>query len=177
MSPLYAKFIEYLKPGDIVCDLGCGSGRDSKFFMSKGYTVVPIDGSFEMASLASSYLGKPVHCIKFNELNFHDEFDAIWACSSLLHVPKDELIGIFGKVVMTAKNNAIIYTSFKEGYTERKTEDGRIFSDFISDKLIQFISEFSSLHLVELWASQDVRPSKKSIKWLNVFLRVIKNDC
>ena len=40
MQNLYDKFEIYLKSGDKILDLGCGSGRDSKYFLSKGYDVV-----------------------------------------------------------------------------------------------------------------------------------------
>ena len=33
MSGLYAEFGKYLKPGCKILDLGCGSGRDSKYFL------------------------------------------------------------------------------------------------------------------------------------------------
>jgi len=173
MTPLYSKFIKLLNPGDTICDLGCGSGRDSKFFTSKGYTVVSIDGSLEMTSLASIYLGEPVLCMKFDELEFHDKFDAMWACSSLLHVPKNGLPDIIDKIILSVKNNAVIYICFKEGLSERE-ENGRIFSDFTQDEFLHFLSGFNSLIPIELWPSQDVRNSRKSTTWLNVLLRVTK---
>ena len=173
MTQLHSKFIKLLNPKDTICDFGCGSGRDSKFFISQGYTVMSIDGSPEMVSLAQNYLNEPVLCMKFNELNFINKFDAMWACSSLLHVPKANLPEIIDRIVISLKNNAVIYTSFKEGKAERE-ENGRVFSDFTQDELLSFISGFDSLKPIELWTSPDVRSSKKSTTWLNVLLRVTK---
>lgn len=51
MQALYDQFEAYLNPGDKILDLGCGSGRDSKYFLSKGYEVVSVDGSIEMCRL------------------------------------------------------------------------------------------------------------------------------
>lgn len=36
-----------------IIDLGCGSGRDSKAFINKGYKVTAVDGSKELAKIAS----------------------------------------------------------------------------------------------------------------------------
>ena len=35
MQESYDQFEAYLKPGDKILDLGCGSGRDSRYFLSK----------------------------------------------------------------------------------------------------------------------------------------------
>ena len=89
MQNLYDKFEIYLKSGDKILDLGCGSGRDSKYFLSKGYDVVSVDGSIEICRLAEKYIGKYVRNIFFDELDYVNEFDAVWASASLLHVAGD----------------------------------------------------------------------------------------
>lgn len=58
MSEMRGRFLQYLKPGTLILDAGCGSGRDSKFFMESGYRVVVLDGSKEMCRQASAYLGQ-----------------------------------------------------------------------------------------------------------------------
>lgn len=67
-------------------DFGCGSGRDSKYFMDSGYFVKSCDGSIEMCKLASKYLNSNVICMDFLDLNEVNTYDYIWACSSILHV-------------------------------------------------------------------------------------------
>ena len=79
-------------------DLGCGSGRDSKHFIEKGFRVVPVDGSPEMCKFAESYLGSPVRCLQFSKLDYKKESDGIWACASLLHVPKQNLDAVMQRV-------------------------------------------------------------------------------
>ena len=41
------KFLSYLSAGSYILDFGCGSGRDSKYFLEKGYRVDAVDGSEE----------------------------------------------------------------------------------------------------------------------------------
>ena len=38
----YDKFLKWLPKNDYVLDLGCGSGRDSKYFIDKGYKIKAI---------------------------------------------------------------------------------------------------------------------------------------
>ena len=50
------KFIEIL-PGKRVLDFGCGSGRDTKYFIEAGLDVTATDGSEELCKSASEYTG------------------------------------------------------------------------------------------------------------------------
>ena len=56
-------------------------------------------------------------------------YDGIWACASVLHVPKIELANILQKMCNAVKVGGIIYTSFKYGNFEGE-RSGRFFCDF-----------------------------------------------
>lgn len=111
----YDKFLIHLPNNAYILDFGCGSGRDSKYFIDKGYKVNAIDGSIEMCKLASKYINQEVKCMKFDELEDINIYDGIWACSSILHIEKDKLADVFVKMINALKDNGIIYTSFKIG--------------------------------------------------------------
>ena len=51
------KFLAYLEPGSRILDFGCGSGRDTKYFLSRGYDTDASDGSEELVKIASEYTG------------------------------------------------------------------------------------------------------------------------
>ena len=51
------RFLKYLPIGSHILDFGCGSGRDSKCFLERGYAVTATDGCKEFVALASSYTG------------------------------------------------------------------------------------------------------------------------
>jgi len=78
----YDQFEAYLKSGDKILDIGCGSGRDSRYFLSRGYDVVPVDGSMELCLLAGNYIGMDVRNITYEELDYNNKFDAVWSCAS-----------------------------------------------------------------------------------------------
>ena len=86
MTDIQMRFLATIPKESKILDLGCGSGRDSKFFASLGYHVIPVDGSPELCEKASEYTGLPVRCLLFEDLDYNSEFDAVWACASLLHV-------------------------------------------------------------------------------------------
>src|ERR1700731_4798364 len=44
-SPALPGFLERLKPGASILELGCGSGRDTVEMLRLGYDVTPTDGS------------------------------------------------------------------------------------------------------------------------------------
>ena len=173
MSSIYERFIKYLKAGSYICDLGCGSGRDSKYFLSQGFTVMPIDGSLEMCRLASNFLGQKIICQKFDEISYKNEFDAIWACSSLLHIQKSRLSYIMEKLIQAAKDSAVIYFCVKIGNSERII-DGALFSDYKQDEMLSFISKHKSLQLIEIWISDDVRNQHERPQWLNIIVKITK---
>ena len=163
------KFINALT-GDKILDLGCGSGRDTKYFLEIGLKVTAVDGSEELCKRASDYLGIPVYHMLFQELDLEDEYNGIWACSSILHLPKDELRTVFYKMVTALKSSGVIYTSFKYGEFEGE-RNGRYFTDFTIELFNEFIKNIPDLKIEEQWITEDVRPGRRDEKWLNLLLR------
>ena len=86
-SNIQDSFLAQLPPGALILDFGCGSGRDSRYFLQKGYRVEACDGSEEMVKAATRNAGIPVKKMLFSELNEENRYDGIFACASILHVP------------------------------------------------------------------------------------------
>lgn len=57
MHPTQERFLQLLDANTSILDFGCGSGRDAKYFLEKGYQVTAIDGSAELCRLASEFTG------------------------------------------------------------------------------------------------------------------------
>lgn len=107
------RFLSKLNQGASILDFGCGSGRDTKFFLDKGYIVSAIDGSKELCELASEYTGINVHRMLFQELSDISQYDGIWACSYILHVPKNQLKNVIERMVTALKDDGVIYSKRK----------------------------------------------------------------
>ena len=164
------EFIEGLPAGAKILDLGCGSGRDTKYFLEHGYRVDAIDGSAELCALASEYTGIPVKCQLFQELDASEVYDGIWACSSILHLEKTELRSVLKKMADALRPDGWIYTSFKYGEYEGM-RNGRYFTDFTWNSFQRFIRDTESLSITESWVTGDVRPGREEEKWLNLLLQ------
>ena len=163
-------FLKLLPPYSLILDFGCGSGRDTKYFLSKGYRVDAIDGSEKLVEAASNYTGIEVRRMLFQELNECSKYDGIWACSSILHLSKEELAGVFGRMSVALKSEGIVYTSFKYGEFEG-WRNGRYFTDFTEETFAEFVKNIRTLDVEECWITNDVRLDKGEEKWLNLILR------
>ena len=164
------RFLERLEPGAFILDFGCGSGRDTKYFLERGYRVDAVDGSDELCWFASAYTGTVVRRMLFQELDEQDKYDGIWACSSILHLPRWELKTVFEKMIDALKEEGYIYTSFKYGDFEGE-RNGRYFTDFTIDTFKEFIQDINGLKIVDYWITGDVRPGRGEEKWLNLLLQ------
>lgn len=169
-SKVQDKFLALLPPKGRILDFGCGSGRDTKYFLKKGFCVDATDGSTELCKLASEFTGIAVKHMLFSELNADNYYDGIWACSSILHLSKDELKDVIGKMIRATKVNGYIYTSFKYGSFEGYRNE-RYFTDFTEASFETFIKDITEIKIIEYWISEDVRPSRSEDKWLNLILR------
>lgn len=170
MHPTQERFLRLLDANTSILDFGCGSGRDTKYFLEKGYQVTATDGSSELCRLASEFTGIEVKEMLFQELDAMNQYDGIWACSSILHLPKKELLPVIQKMCETLKDNGIIYTSFKYGDFEGE-RNGRYFTDFTEKTFREYIEKVPELTIEEDWITSDVRPGRGEEKWLNLILR------
>lgn len=164
------KFLAYLESGSRILDFGCGSGRDTKYFLSNGYETDAADGSEELVKIASEYTGIHVRRMLFQELDVTEKYDGIWACSSILHLPYAELADVLVRMGRALAPQGIAYTSFKYGDGEG-VRNGRFFTDMTEVKIAELLNKTAVFNIEEMWVSSDVRPGREAEKWLNLILR------
>lgn len=164
------KFLEKLNPDAYILDFGCGAGRDTKYFLSRGYQVDAVDGSEQLCRIASEYTGIKVRQMLFQELDEKEKYDGIWACASILHLPKKQLREVLKNMYAALKSKGWIYISFKYGEFEGE-RNGRYFTDFTTYTFKDFIHDMHGLKIEEQWITGDVRPGRGEEKWLNLLLQ------
>lgn len=170
MQSLHTPFLELIPSGGTILDAGCGSGRDSRAFKDRGFAVTAIDASKGMADRASQLLDQPVAVVRLQDLSFTSEFDGIWACASLLHVPRQELNDVVFRMIRALKPNGVCFFSFKEGDGER-LDGGRYFNDLQIESLERLLVGHSEIEVVRLWTTFDVRPDQRQFRWVNSIVR------
>lgn len=163
-------FLRYLPKNALILDFGCGSGRDTKYFLEHGYRVEATDGSLEICKAATKISGIPVKQMLFQELNEKQKYDGIWACASILHLPKNILLIVLQKMCDAIKDHGTIYTSFKYGCCERE-KNGRYFTDFTEETFEKFMRQKPGLKIEKTWITSDVRAERGDERWLNIILR------
>lgn len=123
-----AAFMRGLPDGAAVLDLGCGGGHDSLAMQQHGLDVTACDGSAELAREAENRIGRTVAVIRFQEIDWQDRFDGIWAEASLLHVPRAELTDVLARIRRALKPGGHLQASFKAGEAEGHDRFGRYYN-------------------------------------------------
>ncbi|MES2223573.1 MAG: class I SAM-dependent methyltransferase [Patescibacteria group bacterium] len=77
----------------LILDVGCGGGRDSKFFVKNGLRVIGIDVSSVLINEAKKEVSKTVFkCEDILKSKFpNNHFDGIWAQAVLLHLKRTDV--------------------------------------------------------------------------------------
>ena len=171
MQEYWDRFIQNLPEGGSILDLGCGSGRDSAYFMSLGYDVTAMDASEEMCALASIHIGQDVLNLSFDEMDFDEVFDGIWACASLLHVPSDKIDDILSKIMEGIKVNGVLFMSFIYGEFEGE-RDGRYYTDFRTRTLKELIARHDNMELIEIQKCADTQEDNKD--WVYAIVKKLE---
>ncbi len=174
MQEYWDRFVPLIPEGGSILDLGCGSGRDSEYFISLGFDVTAMDASEEMCALASIHIGQDVLNLSFEEMDFDEVFDGIWACASLLHVPSDEIDDILTKVIKSLKINGVLFMSFKYGDFEGE-RNGRYYTDYRTKTLKELIAGQEELELLDLQKCEDGRTENTS-GWIYALARRIEQE-
>ena len=115
----YYTFMTLCK-GKLILDVGCGPGRDVKYLMMNGYQVIGIDYSDGMLKEAKRRVPKgDFRKMDMRNLKFEkNTFDGIWACGSVIHIPKSEVKKVLIGFNRVLKPNGILYMCLKKGEGE-----------------------------------------------------------
>lgn len=149
-------------------DAGCGSGRDARAFSARGFQVTAFDGCAALALQARAFTGLPVRHLRFDEMDYAAQFEGVWACASLLHLPPAELGDAMSRIHRALTANGAFYACFKVGEGERIDSTGRYFNDFTPARLTGYLTECG--FDVEAVTSVDNKLDA-GMQWVNAFSR------
>ena len=165
----YERFLKYVPEGGSIVDMGCGSGRDLKYFREAGFKASGVDASETMCKVASEHSGCPVLFCDALSWNPDEKYDAIWANGSLLHLYEDEIIDFLKTKSKYLKSGGILYFSMKAGISKGYDEKGRYFTPF-SESIVDAALEDGKLKIQERWTETDSL-GRKGFYWEAIILR------
>ena len=161
------EFLSRMKEGGTILDYGSGSGRDSAYFLDKGFSVDSLDGSAEMKAQAERLFGIKVKLSSFLSLEEKDKYDGIWAQASILHLEEHDLRVALTLIERALKRDGVFYSSFRKGEGDGY-ENGRWYTNMTERRFLSFLP--ARLYVEKIWESQDVRPGV-SRTWLSIICR------
>ncbi|WP_251961174.1 class I SAM-dependent methyltransferase [Salinibacter ruber] len=168
LGGLRDQFLGLVPTDGRILDVGCGAGRDLKYFLGRGREAVGLDPSEEMARLASDYAETTVHRCRVQEFGPEEQFDGIWACASLLHVPEGELPAVFERLAGWIRQEGILYASFCAG--EDRGQTARFFNDVGREEAAKLASGTKGLASQKIWVSED-SGGRDGVEWVNVLAK------
>jgi len=162
-------FIKNLN-GQKILDIGCGPGRDAKYFSEHGLDVTGIDLASNFLKMASNH----VPTAKFTQMDMREldfpenSFDGIWVCASFLHVPKRDAKNTLLKFRRVLRTGGLIFITVKAGTGEKfiQTEKHKDQTKFF---VFYGVNEFKNLIESCNFKILKIIIDKKKDTWINVF--------
>lgn len=129
MTPFLKMFANQIVPNQpvplnskAILDVGCGTGRDSIWFLMQGFKVTTIDASPAMLRLTRSKafdLNKTEQLsyreVTYDEIDYVDCFDGVWASAAFVHLTDKEIHDSLTRLFIALKPCGTLYASFKFG--------------------------------------------------------------
>jgi SAM-dependent methyltransferase len=158
-----------LKPKATILDIGCGSGRDLRWFARRGFRPTGFEQSPSLASLARKHSNCPVICGDFSHFNFSDlQFSALVFVGSLVHISPEALPAILTSTCQALIPGGMLLVTLKEGNGTSLVADGRVFTLWSRPDIEQVFAA-SNLRIIDF--SRQISKIRPDDIWLGYVLR------
>ncbi|GJM40812.1 MAG: tellurite resistance [Ardenticatenaceae bacterium] len=169
-----AKFVSLLPKGAVVLDVGCGPGMDTAVLKSHQLNAIGLDYSHEMMRVGRDEYGydAPLVQADMRWLPVGQQLDGIWACASLLHLQRDEVLPTMQQFCRILKPNGVLYLSVKEGEgdkwvpTTKYGHNSARFFTFWQPETLDTLLEAAAFEIIESWIEEG-----KTDRWLVRYAR------
>ena len=148
-TPFIDKFLNKLKAGSKVLDVGSGPGQFTKYMMGKGFEVVGVDYSKEMLSLARKMVPNgDFRFMDMRSLDFEDQsFDGLLAAYSLIHIPSEDIPETLDNFNRVLRSGGYIEIIAQRGKADKIVDEPfmpsekMFFNFFTKERLTEFLEK------------------------------------
>ncbi len=140
-------FLDRLSVDARILELGCGGGRDAARILERGFDLDATDGIPAMVAKANERHNVGARLMRFDQLEAHAAYDAVWAHACLLHCPRAELPEVLSRIHRALIPGGVHYASFKLGNGEGRDLLGRL-HNFPSSQWL--LDVYSAAHFEEI---------------------------
>mgnify|MGYP001611295764 CR=1 FL=1 len=179
------RFVNSFQKGAKILDAGCGAGRDSFYFSSKGFDVVGVDLSEKLLGIAKAKAGHAQNP-RFYQLDLRRlllpkaSFDGIWACASLLHLKRSEILGVLREFYELLKPDGRLFVMLKQGTGEADVAEdlssghARHFTYYAQEELESLLVKARfSVEEIYLYNEKDRDANRRDLVWTSCFARKV----
>ncbi len=171
-----AAFTRHLGGLRQVLDLGCGPGRDVDFLTDLDCTVIGLDLSAGMLSEARKRLPRAalVQADLCNPPLASDCFDGIWACASMLHLPRASFDPTVAELVrLLHQPGGVLYLAMKGGQGQQWVTgqgDQRTFFTYYQPDELETSLTLAGFQILERWIAEN--QAGREQPWINFVARL-----
>ncbi|MGD9960082.1 class I SAM-dependent methyltransferase [Nocardioides sp.] len=155
LQAIVQRFADELPSGARVLEIGSGPGHDALLLEAAGLSVRRTDVSREFVRLLRATghdadVVDPLTDDLFDPVRPLERYDAVWADACLLHVAREDLPIVSGRLADATRSDGLLYASFKEGDGEEWSTHGHV----------------GAPRYFVYWRSHEVREALEASGWL-----------
>jgi ubiquinone/menaquinone biosynthesis C-methylase UbiE len=179
LSRLHSRLAELLPHASLVLDLGCGACHDAAELSRRGLKLVGCDPARALLieGLTNREIATFVQAESRRLPILDSPFDGIWACASLLHVPKSQIGLALAEAFRILKLGGVLFTSMSEGDASAPVLSS---SDFLPERTYHYYSDSNwaemvaraGLEVIDQYVNRSAdRLNPGSTGWIETFAR------
>ncbi|MFC1524024.1 class I SAM-dependent methyltransferase [Thermodesulfobacteriota bacterium] len=167
-APFLTPLTDRLPAPAHILDIGCGSGRDLRWFCERGYSGTGFEGSQGLAELARRNSGCPIIEGDFSGYDFSSlPADGILLIGALVHLGHDIFKDVLSNCLQALHGNGLVLITLKEGDGTRTDQRGRLFHLWHHEDVMKI---FHNLGLTLVDFSRNVSQIRPDDIWLGYLL-------
>ena len=169
-SPHLDGFLDLLRTGDQVLELGCGTGRDAARIAERGFALDTTDAAPAMVRKTKERFGIDARIMAFAALDAVEVYDAVWAHACLMHVRRSNLPKVIGRIHSSLRPGGWHFANYPLGPSEVRDLQGRwhnrVDLAWITDLYVR-----AGFSVVRTQIDQITSPNGGTSEWIALTLR------